>query len=37
MKYDYSLTDIYSDLTYYVDKDTESMIFLGDDIDAIRN
>ena len=37
VKYDYSLTDIYSDLTYYVDKDTESMIFLGDDIDAIRN
>ena len=37
VKYDYSVTDTYHDLTYYVDKDIESMIFLGDDIDAIRN
>lgn len=37
VKYDHSVTDIYSDLTYYVDKDIESMIFLGDDIDAVHN
>lgn len=37
VKYDYSVSDIYQDLTYFVDKDIESMIFLGDDIDELHD